>query len=805
MRREELENLEFDTALEVILGFTRTHAGRESLSRMRPDDLRAGLRRLHQLELKETFEARPQALPVQAMDEALAELLHPAGWLLPEHWRQLREGLTRLATLVQTTAGLTWPEDRAVPQGVHLGIDRLQVTAAVLADPTAIADRLRKCFNEDGQLDPLRVPGLAGLHQARTSAFQSVQGKLQKILRQVPEAFMESGIVERNGRFCLPVRSEKRGQVPGLVLDRSGTGATVFLEPHEVVALNNDYVEADAEYREAVQAFLRQLLEELRARRQDFAAWADFQAAVDQTLSLLQWAHLVEGHLPEHKDRLCLIDARHPLLLPGVRERMGLEPLDHPVVPLNLVLEPERPSLVISGSNTGGKTVVLKTVGLLSALAACGVAIPADAGSSLPPLTSLHADIGDHQTLVGSLSTFSSHIVHLKQILAEAKEGSLVLLDELGTGTDPKEGAALGIAVLHALSRRGCMVLCSTHLGEISQWGLRHQRFQNASVQFDEERLQPTYRLIVGLPGQSRALTIAEKLGLPKAVLEKAQATLGQREQDWRDFLRQLEADRLAVIEQAEELARKEARIAKDQETLRLREEKLREDQDKFARDAKEKLARALDFVDHEGKRLVKELKAKTKAAPAAVEADRAGTEAQTRVKQMQQIAEAELATVIRPKTTQPKTEEVKLGGYARHRGLGMEGKVVSLKGDRVSLETGQGRRFECRLGELAPITRKEIEPARTGRVKVSADSNDLDTQLTLIGRASDDIDAEVFRFVESSIASGKKFIRIVHGHGTGRLKAAVREALRGHPGIARVEDAPQNQGGAGATMVTLR
>jgi DNA mismatch repair protein MutS2 len=803
VRRDELENLEFHTALDLIRGFARTRRGAEALGAMTPEDGRAGLRRLHQMELVDAWAARPQSLPIQPMDEALAELLHPGGWLGPEEWRQLREGLGKLATLLQTVTALTWPEDRPAPEGTHLGLDRLQVTAAVLADPAPLAEQLRRSFTEDGQLDPLRVPGLAGLHHARSAAFQAVQGKLQKLLRQVPDAFMESSIVERNGRFCLPVRSEKRGQVPGLVLDRSGTGATVFLEPHEAVGLNNDYVEADAEYREAVQAFLRHLLEELRARRTDFVAWADFQAQVDEALALLQWKALVAGGLPEIRPRLCLVDARHPLLLPQVRERMGLEPLDHPVVPLNLVLEPERPGLIISGSNTGGKTVVLKTVGLLSALAACGAAIPAAEGSSLPPLTSLHADIGDHQTLVGSLSTFSSHIVHLKEILADAKEGGLVLLDELGTGTDPKEGAALGIAVLHALSRRGCMVLCSTHLGEISQWGLRHQRFQNASVQFDEERLQPTYRLLVGLPGQSRALTIAEKLGLPKPVLEKAHATLGRREQDWRDFLRQLEADRLAVIEQAEELARREARIGKDQEQLRLREEKLREDQDKFAREAKEKLDRALDFVDHESKRLVKELKAKSKAAP--TEADRAGTESQARVKQIRQIAEAELASLLKPKAAPVKLDEVRLGGYARHRGLGLEGKVVSLKGDRVTLETGQGRRFECRLGELAPITRKEVDSPRMGRVKVSADAEDVESQLTLIGRASDDIDAEVYRFVESSLAAGKKFIRIVHGHGTGRLKAAVREALRGHPGISKVEDAPQHQGGAGATLVTLR
>jgi DNA mismatch repair protein MutS2 len=209
-----------------------------------------------------------------------------------------------------------------------------------------------------------------------------------------------------------------------------------------------------------------------------------------------------------------------------------------------------------------------------------------------------------------------------------------------------------------------------------------------------------------------------------------------------------------------------------------------------------------LDFLDHEGKRLVKELKERQKAAD--VNADRLGTEAHERVKQLTRLAETELA----PRGPKPKPAaplEVREGGYARHRGLGVEGKVVALKGDRATLETPQGRRLECRLGELEPIGAREAAPKPTGRVRVRAEAQDIDSEINLIGRASDDVDSEIYRFVEEALASGRRFVRIVHGHGTGRLKAAVREALRGHPGIARVEDAPQNQGGAGATVITLK
>ncbi len=803
----ELDALEFPEAVRLIQSGARTQAARAALGAMHPGDGLAGLRRLEQMELQEFWAASPDLLPILTMDESLDELLNPAGWLLPEHWRQLREGLKALSRLQHSLSALTWPESRPAPPGTHLGIDRLQVTAALLPDPAPLGERLSKSFNADGQLDPLRIPALASLHRDRQDAFQAVQAKLQKVLRVSPDAFNEAMVVERNGRSCLPVRQERRSLVPGLVLDRSGSGATVFIEPMEAVPLNNAFVEADRHYAEAVQAFLRDLLADLRLRREDFVRWRGLQARADQGLALLRWAALCNGLLPglaadPKQGRLCLLEARHPLLLPAVREAMNLDPLPHDVVPLNLVLEAGRPGLIISGSNTGGKTVVLKTVGLLSALASCGCAVPVREGSSFPALPSLHADIGDHQTITGSLSTFSSHILHLKEILETVQDGGLVLLDELGTGTDPKEGAALGIALLQTLSRRHCWILCSTHLGEISQWALRHARFQNASVQFDEERLAPTYRLLVGLPGQSRALTIAARLGLPRQVLEHADRVLGEREQDWRDFLRELEAERTRLSEGAEVLRQHLAAAEKDRTILQQREEKLRLEREAFQKESREKVDRVLDFLDHEGKRLVRELKDRQKAA--GENADRLGTEAHERVKQLTRLAGAELAPARGPdKASSPR--EVLEGGFARHRGLGVEGKVVALKGDRATLETPQGRRLECRLGELEAIGAREIPPRVSGKVRVRAEIQEVESEINLIGRASDDVDSEIYRFVEEALAAGRRFLRIIHGHGTGKLKAAVREALRGHPGIARVEDAPQAQGGAGATVVTLR
>lgn len=810
-RQQELDAIEFPTVIGLLTGFAKTRQGRSALEQMQPWDGRAGLRRLRQMELSKLWDISPAHLPIVPFDQSLDQVLNPSLWPLPEHWRNLRHAMQALSALLKNIAGLTWPPDVLAPEGTHLDLDRLQIPASVLSDPAPIASSLQRTFNEDGELDPLRIPELAQAHRERARCFQAVQNKLQRLLSDSADSFQEHSIVERNGRYCLPVRTDRARSIPGLLLDRSSSGATHFIEPFEVVSLNNDHVEADRAYTQAVHAFLRDFLDQLRGHREDFLAWQHFLADVDEILALLRWRKLCDGELPILSENLNLLDAKHPLLLPGVRAAMDLDPLDHDVVSLNLELGADRPGLVISGSNTGGKTVVLKTVGLLCTLAQTGLAIPAKAITEIPKVSTLHADIGDHQTLVGSLSTFSSHIVHLRQILMKAKPGGLVLLDELGTGTDPKEGAALGIALLQTLSRRRCRVLCSTHLGEISLWALKHPKFQNASVQFDEQKLEPTYRLLVGQPGQSRALTIARRLGLPRFVLDLAEKTLGRREQDWREFLRSLEAERVRLQELESELLNREASIQKDLRILADREEKMRIQQEKFQRDGSEKLNRALDFIEHESKRLVKELKQRTHEVKAAADTpnpDRVHSEAQERIKLMEHIAKSEMGALKKtaPAMTRGDAPVIKLDGYARHRGLGVEGKVIRLKGDRVTLQTPQGRQLEARVGELEAIFRNDLDaPKASGRVKVSYRSEDIERELNLIGRASDDIQTEVHRFIEEAIATGLKFIRIVHGHGTGRLKIAVRECLKSHPFIQKAEDAPQSQGGSGATLITLK
>jgi len=806
-KQRELDAVEFPTLVNLIAKFAKTRHGKRRLGEMYPWDNQAGVRRLRQIELETTWLLEPSSIPVQPFDEAMDELLSPAGWLLPEHWRQLREALKSLGRLLNKIASLSWPESTPVPQNASLDIDRLQIPASILADPSPIADTLARSFNDDGQLDPLKIPALADLHRNRMRAYQQVQNRLQKFLRDVPEAFMEATIVERSGRFCLPVRLDRKNLIPGLVLDRSGSGATAFIEPFDTVPLNNEYMEADSEYNEAVIAYLRGLLNSLRSRKEDFIRWQGFLADVDEITALLQWSKLCDGILPDlGTSNLILLGASHPLLMPKIRETLELDSIGHDVVPLDLTMDRKRPGLVISGSNTGGKTVVLKTVGLLATMAHCGCSVPARPGTEFPRLSSLHADIGDHQTLIGSLSTFSSHIMHLRRILGQARPDGFVFLDELGTGTDPKEGAALGIAILQALSRRGSWVLCSTHLGEISQWALRHPRFQNASVQFDEERLAPTYRLLLGQPGQSRAITIAAKLGMPRSILNQAQKILGRREQDWREFLRQLEAERGRLLKESDELANAQAAMEKDKRILADREAQLKHQQEKFKEESQTKLARVLEFADHESKRLVKDLKAQQKAGQKAqLNADRVGTEARERVKTIESVARQELAPIL-PKSKPLEPKRIAVGMYVKHIGLGVHGKITSIRGKKAILETAPGRKLEVPASELVPGTKATTAMAQPGgRIRVRVEYQEIDSELNLIGRASDDIEFEVHRFVESALAGGYRFIRIVHGHGSGRLKTAVKEALRGHPNITSIEDAPQAQGGSGATVVTLR
>jgi DNA mismatch repair protein MutS2 len=287
-------------------------------------------------------------------------------------------------------------------------------------------------------------------------------------------------------------------------------------------------------------------------------------------------------------------------------------------------------------------------------------------------------------------------------------------------------------------------------------------------------------------------------------VINAARQALGRREQDWREFLKQLEADRLKVLEESEALEARRIALDKDCRILADREEQLRAKQEKFLRTSEEKLDRVLEFVDTESRRLVKELKAHQKQA-STLNADHIGMESRERVKTITQIAHSELKSVTPAKRPVQSNLVVREGGYARHRGLGVEGLVITIQNDRATIKTHQGRKLEARVGELDPIVRSEMETPARGSVRFKTDTSHLDSELNLIGRASDEVEVEVQRFVEEAISFGARFIRIVHGHGTGKLKAAVRAALRGHPSIAQVEDAPQAQGGAGATLISLR
>jgi DNA mismatch repair protein MutS2 len=315
----------------------------------------------------------------------------------------------------------------------------------------------------------------------------------------------------------------------------------------------------------------------------------------------------------------------------------------------------------------------------------------------------------------------------------------------------------------------------------------------------------------MGQPGQSRAITIAEKLGLPKSVLALAKKKPGRREQDWRAVLRQLEAERSRLLEESDELAKAKAAVEKDMRILADREAQLMGRQEKFKEESSAKLARVLDFAGSESKRLVKEMKArqrealKAQNAGAAANPDRAGADARERVKTIEAIARMELAPLM-PKAKPIDPSAIAVGMYAKHRGLGLEGRVAAIKGKKAILETAPGRTLEAPLNGLEPLDRRPKAIERLGgRTRVKAEYADIESELNLIGRASDDIDLEVQRFIESALASGNRFIRIVHGHGTGRLKKAVREAIKGHPGISSIEDAPQAQGGAGATLVSLK
>ncbi len=697
---------------------------------------------------------------------------------------------------------------------------RLAEMALGLPDPFGVVDAISRVLSDRGDVLDSASQKLATLRKEMKIAHDRLMTRLQRYLTDTKTTPMlqDALITQRDGRYVIPLRAEFKGQIKSIVHDQSSSGATLFVEPLAVVELNNTYRELQLAERNEIIRILAEVSAQVGAAAVEIKHGIENLAELDLAFAKAKYADALRASepilkpygpkkLPEDKNprvTLKLRNARHPLLDPAA------------VVPIDVDLAPETYAVIITGPNTGGKTVSLKTVGLMAAMAQSGLHIPAQSGSELSMFEAIYADIGDEQSIEQSLSTFSGHITNIIRILKRADHRTLVILDELGAGTDPQEGAAIARAILQHLLERGVATFVATHYPELKTYAHSTPGVVNASLEFDVQTLRPTYRLTIGLPGRSNALAIATRLGLPESIVAVARAEINPLDLRADKLLDDIRKERNRASREREKGEKARARTEELNRDLEKRLEKIEDER-------REILARARAEAELEVavlKRNIDSLKSQLKKARQPLDA----------LKKVEEKAEAIEEKAVQAVERRQGEEDRPESGGARTWSPGDQVFLRTIRAKGIITALGQADaevqvgalRIRARLGDLArPSEAGAAQPApaesgRKRRVKQAAANLDLGSstrvssvsapgmELDLRGQASDDALSMLEDYLDRAYLSGMPYVRIIHGKGTGKLRLVVRDALKGHPQVASFEEGLPNEGGDGVTVAKI-
>jgi DNA mismatch repair protein MutS2 len=697
----------------------------------------------------------------------------------------------------------------------------LEVTtlSASIADFTEFLRSFRNKIQPDGTLDDKASPELARIRRDIEKQRRAIQESLRGYLRRLAEGgtVQDELITIRGERFVIPVKVEQKRRVQGVVHGASSSGQTVFVEPMETIEQNNELVRLFEEELAEIHRILLEMTQRIGARAEDIVAAVDALAELELQFAKARFAedyNCVEvklacrdgGLRPVSTASLLLHNARHPLL-----ER-NLKTKELSVVPVTAELEGDRRQLIITGPNTGGKTVTLKTVGLLALMAQAGVPVPADR-AELPVFDAVLADIGDYQSIEQNLSTFSAHVTNIDFISRTATPQSLVLLDELGSATDPEEGAALAVAIASHFRQIGCMTVISTHHTSLKVYGANTPGVINASVGFNEATLQPTYELKIGVPGASAGINIAQRLGLNSTIIDSARARLGTQARDVGQFLDKLHADLREAEQERLRLQRSQQDLQREKDRLAVEGKK---DQQAKVREMEKKLESLLRDFEYHAREAVN-------AVQDRVAAQKLSKDAERRIAKLRrEFREQFDSTVVAHSTGADQGDPDAQPQLIKHVSAGDTVKLKSTgRSARIARKIDDDH-FEVEMGALKmKITRQDIaevlasakpveSPVKAARarginVSLQSEGANMPTEINVIGQTVDDASREVEKFVDRAFLAGLPRVRVVHGSGMGILRKALRQMLQQHPHVASVAEPPQNEGGGGATVVELR
>lgn len=776
---DTLRILEFDRVLAVIAGYAHSDVSADAIRLLAPlsdrSDIEARFGQVAELWMLNRTRT-PLRFDSFTDIASLLDMVRPVGAVPPAD--ALAGLIPVLSLLSHISRQLCFRTD----------VPFLKVLAGHLTGFPDLLDELKTSLDEEGNILDGASRLLADLRARKRGLTARIRRRLEEIVREKEKsAFLQDDfITQRRGRWVIPIRMDAKGMVPGVVHDVSNTGETAFMEPLEIIPLSNELENLAAEEKAEEIRIVRALAAWIRECSVSLATEFETLVTLDLVNAIASYGDSVQGGIPilTNDSALEIIRGRHPLLFLRCRKEGAGE-----AVPLECRLDGERRIMVITGPNAGGKTIALKTAGLLLACVLTGIPVPADPASRFPLVSGLMADIGDEQSLEQNLSTFSAHISTVAGIIRQVDHRSFVLLDELGTGTEPVQGAAIGCGILKELHERGALLLATTHLTEIVGFVHRSEGMINASMEYDRERLAPLYRLKTGEPGQSHALQIARQYGLPQRIIDFAEGMAGRMDSEFHKLLDDLKVERQRCEELNEMLHRREAALAeREQDEAKrlavLEHEALvrREAGIKESRDLLEKVRREVNVILDQARR--------EKRQEARLELERVAREV------------ADRSRIILPEQ-QLSAEEITEGATVCVTTLGYDAVVLTVdrKQGRARVRAGN-LEFETPLTTLALKSGKQAVPAAKRRAAPT--DSDVPATISLVGARVDEALARLDTFLDRASIGGDGEVTVVHGIGTGTLRAAVRELLDRHPLVEAYRPGERYEGGGGVTIVRL-
>ena len=678
--------------------------------------------------------------------------------------------------------------------------DSLDAYFEGLTPMTQLANEINRCILSEEEMADDASPRLKSIRRSKLSTNEKIHSQLTSMVNGAYRTFLQDAVITmRDNRYCIPVKAEYKSQVSGMVHDQSSTGSTFFIEPAAVVNLNNQLKELDLQEQEEIEVILGDLSSQAAVHTSELAADQKIMTTLDFIFAKAKLA--MEQNATEP-----IFNTEHYIQI-----RKGRHPLldKKKAVPIDVRLGKDFDLLVITGPNTGGKTVSLKTVGLFTLMGQAGLHIPALDRSELSIFSEVYADIGDEQSIEQSLSTFSSHMTRVVHILQHADADSMCLFDELGAGTDPTEGAALAIAILNYLHDRGIRTMATTHYSELKIYALSTNFVENACCEFDVETLRPTYRLLIGIPGKSNAFAISSKLGLSDEIINAAKEQISKEDESFEDVIADLEQSRVTIEKEQQEIAEYKERIRTLQEQLQKKNEKIDQAKDKILRDANEKARAILQEAKDVADETIRDFnKAGASADIKELEKKRQKVRDKINEKNGKLALGNNQKKPANQKTVDPK--KLKKGDSVKIISMNLKGIVNTLPDARGNLFVQCGiMRMQTNINDLVPvkeetITAPALQRTNTGKLKMSK-SFSVSSEINLLGCTVDEAIAKLDKYLDDAYLAHLPSVRVVHGKGTGALRSAVQSHLKRLKYVKEYRLGEYGEGDAGVTIVTFK